>query len=62
MLRCVPAAPAPQHTLGSIGLGATLPEFSPCPLYAGGDVGDNELHMLHTYTHLPHSLEIVKVV
>ncbi|KAK9819916.1 hypothetical protein WJX72_003947 [[Myrmecia] bisecta] len=50
-------------TVGAMsGTSALSPEFAPCPLYLGGDVGQNTLHLLHGHGGLEGAKETVSGV
>lgn len=49
-----------EYNLGQLaGFEDLLPDFSSCPLYMGGDVGANALHVVHGVPGLEDTIEII---
>lgn len=49
-----------EYNLGQLaGFEDLLPDFSSCPLYMGGDVGANALHVVHGIRGLEDTIEII---
>ena len=49
-----------EYNLGQLaGFEDLLPDFASCPLYMGGDVGANALHVVHGAGGLKDSMEII---
>eukprot|EP00850_Spirogloea_muscicola_P023512 SM000363S13636 [mRNA] locus=s363:75177:79012:+ [translate_table: standard] len=52
-----------EHTLAQLaGFEEVLPELGPCPLYIGGDVGNNCTHVIHGHADLDGAKEVINGV